>query len=186
MNMKQTLSLIVPITFSCLAPPCTVAADATLVAKSERIGVYDSRVLAYAHFWSEAEQSDQNKIFAAAKEAKAKGDTNRLSELKAVMKKRQEKNHLQVFSTAPVNDVLATIKDRVELVQKQAGVSRLISKWDEAGLKPFKSAEKVDVTDPLLGAFKLDEKQLKVVSDIRKHDPLPLAKAKQMLREGKL
>ena len=102
------------------------------------------------------------------------------------MKKRQEKNHLQVFSTAPVDDVLATIKDRVELVQKQAGVSRLISKWDEAGLKPFKSAEKVDVTDPLLGAFKLDEKQLKVVSDIRKHDPLPLAKAKQMLREGKL
>ncbi len=186
MNTKQTLSLIVPIAFSCIAPPYTVATDATLTAKSERIGVYDSRVLAYAHFWSEAEQSDQNKIVAAAKEAKAKGDTNRLSELKAVMKKRQEKNHLQVFSTAPVDDVLATIKDRVELVQKQAGVSRLISKWDEAGLKPFKSAEKVDVTAPLLGAFRLDEKQLKVVSDIEKHDPLPLAKAKQMLREGKL
>ena len=169
-----------------MAPPCAVAADATLAAKSERIGVYDSRVLAYAHFWSEAEQSDQNKIFAAAKEAKAKGDTNRLSELKTVMKKRQEKNHLQVFSIAPVEDVLATIKGQVELVQKQTGVSRLLSKWDEAGLKPYRSVEKVDVTEQLLSSFKLDAKQLKVASEIRKHEPLPLAKAKELLREGKL
>jgi hypothetical protein len=96
------------------------------------------------------------------------------------------KNPLRVFSTAPVEDVLPTIKDRVERVQKEAGVSGLPSKCDEVGLKPYQSAEKVDVTEQLLGAFKLDAQQLKVVSEIAKHDPLPLAKAKELLHEGKL
>jgi hypothetical protein len=91
-----------------------------------------------------------------------------------------------VFSTAPVDDVLASIKDRVGLVQQEAGVARLVSKWDEAGLKPYPSAVKVDVTDQLLAAFRLDAKQLKLASEIRNHDPLPLAKAKQMVLEGRL
>jgi hypothetical protein len=186
MNIKHGLFFSVLVAAVSLALARGLAADLTVSAKPERVGVYDSRVLAYAHFWSEAEQREQNKMFAAAKEAKSKGDTNRLGELKAQMKQRQEKNHLQVFSTAPVDDVLATIKDRVELVQKEAGVSRLLSKWDEAGLKSYRSAERVDVTEQLLGAFKLDAKQLKVVSEIRKNEPLPLAKAKEMLREGKL
>ncbi len=186
MDMKLTLAFSVLVAVAFMALFGALAADPTASAKPERIGVYDSRVLAYAHFWSESEQREQNKMFAAAKEAQANGDTNRLGELKAQMKQRQEKNHLQVFSTAPVEDILATIKDRVGLVEKQAGVSRLLSKWDQAGLKPYQSAEKVDVTEQLLGAFKLDAKQLKVAADIRKHDPLPLAKAKQLLREDKL
>jgi hypothetical protein len=184
--MKETLFLAVVVAVVFTGSVWVLAADPTAPTKPKHIGVYDSRVLAYAHFWSEAEQRELNKMFAAGKEAKAKGDTNRLEELKAWMKQHQEKNHLQVFSTAPVEEVLATIKDRVELVQKQTGVSRLLSKWDEAGLKSYKSAEKVDVTEQLLGAFKLDAKQLKVAADIRKHEPLPLAKAKELLREGKL
>ncbi len=186
MNMKPFLHMSVFAAIVLRTVSGAPAAERTASAKLERIGVYDSRVLAYAHFWSESEQREMNKAFAAAKEAKAKGDTNRLAELKAQMEKRQEKNHLQVFSTAPVDDVLAAIKDHVQLVQQQAGVSRLLSKWDQAGLKSYKPAEKVDVTDQLLGAFKLDAKQLKVVSDIRKQDPLPLAEAKRLLREGKL
>jgi len=184
--MKETLVFSVIVTVVFMVSVGAPAANPTPATRPERIGVYDSRVLAYAHFWSEAEQREQSKMFAAAKEAKTKGDTNRLVELKAQMKQRQEKNHLQVFSTAPVEDVLATIKGQVELVQKQTGVSRLLSKWDEAGLKPYRSVEKVDVTEQLLSSFKLDAKQLKVVSEIRKHEPLPLAKAKELVREGKL
>ena len=184
--MKLTLVLSVLVTVVSMISVAALAADPAPSTKPERIGVYDSRVLAYAHFWSEAQQRDLNKVFAEAKEAKAKGDTNRLGELKAQMKQRQEKNHLQVFSTAPVEDVLATIKDQVQLVQAQTGVSRFLSKWDEVGLKSYKSAEKVDVTEQLLSAFKLDAKQLKVASEIPKHEPLPLAKAKELLREGKL
>ena len=83
------------------------------------------------------------------------------------MKKEQEQNHLQVFSTAPVDQILAEMKERVAVIQKEAGVSRLVSKWDEKSLATHKRAEQVDVTDLLLHEFKLNEKQLKVVADMR-------------------
>lgn len=186
MSIKRVLLssfLLAMVTISSLPAP---GADSAAPAKPKRIGVYDSRVLAYAHFWSESEQRELKKTIAAAKEAQAKGDTNHLGELKARIKQRQEHSHLQVFSTAPVDDVMASIKAQAAQVQKQAGVSCLLSKWDEAGLAPYQSAEKVDVTEQLLGAFKLDASQRKVASDITKHDPLPLAKAKELLRAGKL
>jgi len=155
-------------------------------AASERIGVYDSRVIAYAHFWTEANMRKIKEMSNAAKEAKASGQTERYNELSAKLKKEQEKNHLQVFSTAPVDDVLTEMKDRVAAIQKEAGVSRLVSKWDEQALKAYKPDRQVDVTDRLLGEFKLNEKQLKVVADMRKQKPLPLEKARELMRKGEL
>jgi hypothetical protein len=186
MNMNHLLQLSAVAAVALCGLRGASATEPKSAAKTERIGIYDSRALAYAHFGSESEQRQQKEVFAAAKEAKTKGDTNRLAKLKAEMKQRQEKSHLQVFSTAPVEEVLATIKDHAEEVKKQAGVSRLVSKWDKAALDRYPSAQQVDVTEQLLSAFKLDAKQLNMVADIRKHDPLPLATAKQMLREGKL
>jgi hypothetical protein len=155
-------------------------------AVAERIGIYDSRVIAYADFWTEAHQRKINDLVKAAKEAKAAGQAERLNELDAALKKEQEQGHLQVFSTAPVDGILAGMKERVDAVQKEAGVSRLVSKWDDQTLKELKRAEKVDVTDALLREFKLDEKQRKVVEDMRTKKPLPLKEAEKLLREGKL
>lgn len=152
----------------------------------ERIGVYDSRVIAYAHFWSEAYQQKINDRAKAAKDAKAAGQTDRFNELAATMKKEQEQNHLQVFSTAPVEEILAEMKDRVEAVRTEAGASQLVSKWDEKTLRGYKKSQQVEVTDQLLREFKLNEKQMKVVADMRKKEPLPLKKAEELMREGKL
>jgi len=152
----------------------------------ERIGVYDSRVVAYAHFWTEGHMRKIKEMANAAKEAKDNGQTERCKELSANLKKEQEQSHLQVFSTAPVDDVLAEMKDRVASIEKEAGVSRLVSKWDEKALKGYKPAQRVEVTDLLLREFKLNEKQLKVVADMRKQEPLPLKKAQELMREGKL
>jgi hypothetical protein len=85
-----------------------------------------------------------------------------------------------------VDDILAEMNDRVEMVQKEAGVSQLVSKWDEKTLKGYKKSQQVEVTDQLLREFKLNEKQLKVVADLRKKEPLPLKKAKELMHEGKL
>jgi hypothetical protein len=152
-------------------------------ASTERIGVYDSRVIAYAHFWTDA---NMRKIKEMSEEAKANGQTERFTELSAKLKMEQERNHLQVFSTAPVDEVLAGMKERVAAVLKESGVSRLVSKWDEKTLKAYKSVQQVDVTDQLLREFKLNEKQLKVVADLRKQKPLPLDKAEELLRKGEL
>jgi len=143
-------------------------------AAPERIGVYDSRLVAYAHFWTEAHQRNLSGRTKAAKDAKAAGQTERAEEIGAALKKEQERIHRQVFSTAPVDDVLADIKVRLPEIQKEAGVSKLVSKWDEATLKQHRKAEKVDVTDLLVSEFKPGEKQLKVIADLKTKKPVPL------------
>lgn len=152
----------------------------------QRIGIYDSRVVAFGSFWSEAHQRALNERMRTAQEARAAGDTNRFVELKAAVKAEQEKVHLQVFSTAPVDDVLAGMKDRVQAIQKEAGVSQLVSKWDEKILAEHKNDEKVDVTDLFLRDFKLNERQRKIVVDMRKKPPVPLEQAEELMRKGKL
>lgn len=146
-------------------------------ATPERIGVYDSRAVAYAHFWTEAHQREINEKARAAKDAKAAGETARYEELSAALKKEQERIHVQVFSTAPVDDVLTTMKERLALIRKEARVSRFVSKWDKT-LKDHNRAEQVEVTDLMLREFKLNEKQTRVLEDIRKQQPLPLDKTK--------
>jgi hypothetical protein len=160
------------------------AAEANAVP--ERIGIYDSRAVAYAEFWTPAHQSRINDLVKNAKAAKAAGETKRFNQLEAELESEQAKNHLQVFSIAPVDEILAGMKERVASVQKEANVSRLVSKWDEPTLKELKRAEKVDVTDLLLREFTLNERQQKVVADLRKKKPLPLKEAEELLRKGEL
>jgi hypothetical protein len=152
----------------------------------ERIGIYDSRAIAYAHFWSNRHQRKLEDLSKAAKAARVGGDEERFKELAAALKREQETSHLQVFSTAPVDDVLAGMKDHVTVVQKEAGVGTLVSKWDEPALKKYRGAKQVDVTDLLLRDFKLDGKKMKIVQDIRKQKPLPRDQAQELTRKGKL
>jgi hypothetical protein len=162
------------------------AADSGTNAGPERIGIYDSRVIAYANFWTPAHQARRSELVKTTKAAKAAGQTEQFQKLDAELRAEREKNHLQVFSTAPVDEVLAGMKERVAAVQKEANVSRLVSKWDEATLKELKRAEKVDVTDQLLRGFTLNDKQQKVVAELRKQKPLPLKKAEELMRKGEL
>lgn len=180
------LALMVGMGASCAISDGDLLMAAETSAPPERIGTYDSRAIAYAHFWSDGHQRKLNDLSKAAKVAMAGGDEERFKELEAALKKEQETSHLQVFSTAPVDDVLAGIKDRLPAIRKEAGVATLVSKWDEPVLKKYRGARQVDVTDLLLREFKLDEKKMKVVQDIRKQKPLPLDQAQELTRKGKL
>jgi hypothetical protein len=155
-------------------------------APPDTIGIYDSRAVAYAHFWSDGHQRKLNDLSKAAKAAKSGGQDERFKELEEALKKEQEKSHLQVFSTAPVDDVLAGMKDRLTVIEQEAGVATLVSKWDEPALQKHRGAKQVDVTDLLLREFKLDEKKMKAVQDIGKQKPLPLDQAQELTRKGKL
>lgn len=152
----------------------------------ERIGIYDSRLIAYASFWTEAHQRKLSDLVKEAKAARTSGETNRYRELDAALKQEQERGHLQVFSTAPVDEILAGMKDRVAAVRQETGVSLLVSKWDEKTLSEHRGARQVDVTDQLLRDFKLTDKQKKVIEEMRKQPPLPLKEARELLRSGKL
>lgn len=156
------------------AEPSTkgLAADA-----KGRVGVYDSRAVAYAYFWTDAQQEKRKAAFAEAEAAKKKGDRKKLDELKAAMQEGQRQAHRRVFSTAPVDDVLQAIKDRLPEIRKQAGVSELASKWDEKKLKSYAASQQVDVTDLLVREFKPTEKHSKVIESIKKAKPISLEQA---------
>ena len=150
------------------------------------IGIYDSRAVAYAHFWSESYQGKLKEQMAAARAAEQAGDTVRFQELDAALRQMQDQLHRQVFSTAPADEALAALKGQIPEIEKQAGVTVLVSKWDEAALKKHPHAEQVDVTGQLVREFKPTEKQLKVIADLQKQKPLPLEKCDELIRKGQI
>jgi hypothetical protein len=151
-----------------------------------RIGIYDSRAVAYAHFWSESYQSKLKEQVGAARAAQQAGDTARFKELDDALRQMQDQLHRQVFSTAPADEALAALKGQIPEIEKQAGVTVLVSKWGEAALKKHPHAEPVDVTGQLVREFKPTEKQLKVIADLQKQKPLSLEKCDELIRKGQI
>lgn len=147
---------------------------------AQRIGVYDSRAVAYAHFWSPEHQQWLKERMKDAKAAKAAGKQAQFEKLSKEMADEQKRIHREAFSTAPAEQAMAAIKPRLPEIQKQANVSAIVSKWDKEALSSFKSAEQVDVTDLLVAEFKLEPKQLKTVDEIKKQKPVPLDQTDKM------
>ena len=148
-------------------------------AAPARIGIYDSRVLAYAYFTSDEHMRQLNAAIMAAKQAKTEGQTERSEQMAAALRKQQEEAHLQVFGSAPVDDALLALKEKLPALQEKAGVSNLVSKWDEAALSHYSKAELVDVTDLLAEEFKPTDAQRKVIASIKKSKPVSAEEIKK-------
>jgi hypothetical protein len=153
-----------------------IAADSPRQTKpaSEQIGIYDSRAVAYAHFWSPDYQRNLREQIEAAKAAKAAGDTQQFKKLNQGLADQQQRLHGLVFSVAPANEALAALQKRIPELQRQANVSVLISKWDQQSLAQHATAERADVTDLLVREFNPTEKQLKTIEQIKAQKPVPL------------
>jgi hypothetical protein len=152
-----------------------------------RIGVYDSRAVAYAWFCSDAHQRQLKELIEHARAARAAGETNRFETLAADLRRQQDQIHRESFSTAPPDEALAEIKARIPEIERQAGVTALISKWDDAALKNYPGSASVDVTDLLVRKFiQPTEKQAKTISSLEKSRPLPLDKCNELISQGKI
>ncbi len=153
-----------------------------------RVGVYDSRVVAFAHFWSEAASKPRNELMAQARAAKAAGDTARATELGRALSELQTRDHLEVFSTAPADEAMAALQDRLPAIQQELGVTKLISKWDEPALNEIPESNRVDATDRLVRELlpTLTVQQQKGIAAMKTTQPLPLDQAKKLAQSGKL
>jgi hypothetical protein len=104
----------------------------------QRVGVYDSRAIAVAFMGSEVYQATVGKQLTAMRAehdaAKAAGNQKRVAELEAEGQARQVLLHKQGFSTAPVDDILTLIQDKMPEIAKAAGVGPIVSKWDKEAL----------------------------------------------------
>jgi hypothetical protein len=156
-------------------------------AVAGRVGVYDSRVVAWAWFSSAAHMAQLQAQVAAARAEKQAGDTNKLQVDSAALRALQDQMHREVFSTAPCEEALTEIKGRIPEIERAAGVGELVSKWDGPALKQHPGAEQVDMTDRLVQAFfQPTEKQSEMIESIKKSEPLPLEKCNELIRAGKI
>jgi hypothetical protein len=189
--MKNILLLIGAASF--IAALCAAdlqAAETNTNTTATRIGIYDSRAVALAWFWSGKHQKQlkqNNELMQNARAAKVAGDTNRFTDSDAKLRQHQDEMHREVFSTAPATNALAEISGRLPEIQKSAGVSALVSKWDDAALKKYPDAEKADVTDPLVREFITPTpQQQKMLSEMQKQKPLPLEQCEELIRKGEI
>lgn len=169
--------------------PYTAAAgdvNGTAAEVAQRVGVYDSRAVAFAHFWSADQRRLLNERMAAARKAKDSGDAAHAKELGAALAADQKRIHLAVFSTAPADEAMAALAARLPALQRELGVARFISKWDTAALRDVPDARRLDVTDRLVSEFKPDERRLKTIEQMKTKLPLPLDEAKRLDAAGQL
>lgn len=79
--------------------PTRAAEPAPASSAPVRVGVYDSRAVAYAHFWSADEQRRRDAVIAEGRAAKAAGNTAVFKERSRAMADDQ-RIHEEVFSDA--------------------------------------------------------------------------------------
>jgi hypothetical protein len=146
------------------------------------VGVYDSRVVAYAYFWSKPVAQERNALLARAMEAKAAGDAAALKDLNARLGSMQRQSMLEVFSTAPADEAFAALGEKLPAIESQLGVAGLVSKWDSGALGSTPAASRVDATDALVRALcpKPNQKMQDMIASIEAAKPIPLWEAKVM------
>jgi hypothetical protein len=176
---------VVGLWLGCLAMLSPVQ-GADTKALAGRVGVYDSRVVAYAWFSSDANLAKLKAEVAVAQAAKTAGDDAKFKQLSTALKAKQDQIHRELFSSAPVDEAMALIKVQIPEIEKAAGVSDLVSKWD-ARLDNYPAANQVDVTDQLVHAFITPtEQQTKVIGSIIKSKPLPLDECNKLIKSGQI
>jgi len=142
--------------------------------KRLRVGTFDSRAVALAYYRKFCRSPEfvarLKKLKEERDQAKAAGDQEKVKRLEAEGRGEQERSHSQVFGSAPIDEIMAKVKDQLPTVAKKAGVDLIVSKWSLAYRSP--DAEFVDVTEPIAKLFQPDEQTLKMIRDLPKHQPL--------------
>ena len=150
------------------------ASDAGQSVKPLRVGTFDSRAVALAYyrkFYGSPEfTAHLKKLKDEHDQAIAAGDHEKAKKLEAEGRAGQEHSHTQVFGSAPIDEIVAKIKDQLPEIAKQAGVDLIVSKWSITYRMP--DAECVDVTVPMARLFQPDEPTWKMLRELPKHEPV--------------
>jgi hypothetical protein len=134
-----------------------------------RLGVFDSRALAMAHYRSEAFRAHMGALFEELATAKAAGDSLRVAELERQGPEMQAMVHKQGFGTYPVDNILEMIENELPDIAAAAGVDVIVSKWQV--VHQAAGFELIDVTAALVQPFAPDEETLEVIESIHEAGP---------------
>ena len=156
-----------------LLAPLLTTPRAQAVDAAPRIGVYDSRAVAMAYAGSSFRRQKMDDLKARHQLALQAGDQQTAARLQAEGKAWQSALHRQGFGTAPVEDLLVHIQAELPRIQREAGVSQLVSKWDLLALARHPVAERIDLTMQLVDAFAPTAPQRRHAIDIQQEAPVP-------------
>ena len=141
------------------------------------VGTFDSRAVAIAYVRSDAFDARLKAMRAELSEAQTAGNDARVAELETLGQTMQSAIHQQGFGTAPVDDILATIEERLPAIAEEAGVDVIVSKWALAWERP--GAAFVDMTRVMAGQFDPDDETLEVIRQVLDSDPVPAEQLSQ-------
>lgn len=135
-----------------------------------RVGVYDSRAICIAYAPSKMHAAEMKQLHEAYEKARADGDEKEIQRIEAEAEARQRRFHLQGFGTAPVDDILARIDDKLPEIARRARVDLIVSKWaiDYAA----SDAEMVDITDALVEPFEPSQRTRKILAQLPDTPPI--------------
>jgi hypothetical protein len=140
------------------------------------VGTFDSRAVAMASVrsgaFNEYLRAQQAAVAQAIERADAAGDVHLASDLRALGPAMQKRIHEQGFGSAPVDDILAKIEEKLPAIAKEAGVDVIVSKWTLTYSSP--EARFIDVTELLAAEFDPDESTLRMIREIVTTEPIPL------------
>jgi hypothetical protein len=154
------------------------AKDITTTSENPTIvvGTFDSRAVAVAYVQSDAFRdylvAQQADVTLALERARTAGDEELAAELAALGPAMQKRLHDQGFGTAPVDDIIARIQDKLPGIAKEAGVDVIVSKWTLSYRSP--AAKFVDVTDLVAAEFDPDVRTLRMIQSTVEAEPIPL------------
>jgi Skp family chaperone for outer membrane proteins len=133
-----------------------------------KIGTYNTRAVALAYGRSKGFLEGVQKRSKEGMDAKAKKDQKKYDEIAAEMSQKQDRLHAQVFSNAPIDDVMASMKDALPGIARKAGVSAIVPEVNYHD----PAVEVVDVTDALVQHFKPTAQTQAMIKDLVKHPPV--------------
>jgi hypothetical protein len=148
---------------------------ATRPSEKIRIGTYNTRAVALVYLRS-ASNDEVAKLRGEIEKAKAAGDEKRVQELMPQGERGQRRAHAQVFSNAPIDNILPKLRDSMPAVAKKANVAAIIpsADWYDPAV------ELVDVTDLLVEQFKPTAETRKIMAELSKNQPVDLVEAVMM------
>ncbi len=170
--MKRQLNLPFAALLALAMTPWTCPAQSSTDTTPQPIGIYDSRAIAVAYAGSAFQQKKMTELKEQHRQAKDSKNTREVARLASLGKDWQAALHRQGFGTAPVDDLLQHIAGEIPGIQKAAGVTNLVSKWNQPELDRFKDARRIDVTMPLVDAFQPNATQRQRAIEIQSKPPV--------------
>lgn len=169
MDWKALILSLLVVTF--LTPASVVAQEAPAPGTA-RIGVFDSRGVAVAWGRSDAFRSRLSELTRQHTKAKEAGKTAEADSLEAIAVAWQDMLHRQVFSTAPIPQIMDELKAVLPGIAAEAGVDIIVNRWDMAYQKD--NLETVDLTQKLAGHFNPTEETVTMINRLKNTPPVPL------------